>query len=209
VEDIPLERYEKEWEQPLGLPAVGELTARWLEGKGWSPWQCGSPPDEETDSLIPALAEMNRLGYVTNFSQPGDSDTYGRQRAAVEGYCAYPQAECLAALTLRTDLVVITHYPGSRFTTYEMPITEVPCVRDGVEGWRTHTKLAGAAPPDQEWEGIHPRTVLELEQCYVLAIFDPQWGRNDVLWPAILQALHTDPAGCVGSLLTSGWPDED
>ncbi len=122
------------WSQPLDLAELGELTAQWLEGSASSPWYGGSPPDSETAPLVPFLAAMNRRGYVTDWSQPGTLSDAWAQRATVTGYCAEAQAECLASLSLGTDLVVIAHYPGVD-ASYQLPIT-----RDGV---RTHTAMLG------------------------------------------------------------------
>src|ERR1700678_2550864 len=81
------------WASARTLADLGELTAQWLEGgiisqPGYAP---GCGPDEETVPLIPILATLNRAGFVTSGSQPGDAG-YGsegtgwQQRAAVEGF---------------------------------------------------------------------------------------------------------------------------
>lgn len=75
------------WAQPLSLHEVGDLTAQWLEGRGWAPWNTGAPPDLETTDLVPFLAKMNRSGFVTEFSQPGTREGHTAQRATVEGFC--------------------------------------------------------------------------------------------------------------------------
>ncbi|MDQ3275031.1 MAG: hypothetical protein M3Q39_08390 [Actinomycetota bacterium] len=82
------------WYRARSLADLGELTARWLEGgigsrPGYQP-RCG--PDVETRRLIPTLAALNRGGYLTNSSQPGEAPTVGydgrlwSQRAAVSGF---------------------------------------------------------------------------------------------------------------------------
>lgn len=185
--------YER-WTQPLDLPTFGEFTAQWLEGSGWSPWQCGSPADPETAPLVSYLGAMNRGGFVTDFSQPGELGDGWAQRAAVSGYCAEAQAECLASLTLASDLVVIVNYPCGE-ATYEIPVTR--------EGQRTHTILAGHMSHllGDLWEGIHADTVSMLRRCHYVEIFDPQWGRDELLWPSVVAALGRDPGDCAGSLI--------
>jgi hypothetical protein len=70
-------------------------------------------PDVETASLVPVLAELNRAGYVTDFSQPGialDANGNG-QRAAVAGFCSEVMAVRLMDAVCRTDLVVVAGDP--------------------------------------------------------------------------------------------------
>jgi hypothetical protein len=172
---------EQRWSQPLTLQQLAELTARWLEGDGWSPWNTGSPPDSETSALIPHLVSMNRSGYVTTFSQPGVDDPLSAQRAAIDGLCAEDVADRLAGLSLNSDLVVITHYPGVE-ATYEIPIS--------LDESRTFTVCAGASPPDSLWDGMHPETVREIAAAWQVTVIDPQWGREDKLWAAVTDALQ-------------------
>lgn len=113
---------ERRWHEALSLADLGELTAQWLEGAIWSPWYGGSEPDPETGPLVPLLAQMNRAGYVTDFSQPGEVDADWAQRAAVTGYCDADNAERLAALSLRTELIVISQVSWQE-SNYQLPIT--------------------------------------------------------------------------------------
>ena len=180
------------WEGPLDLAALGELAARWLEGSGWNP--CYGDPDDETTPLVPHLAAMNRSGYVTDFSQPGALGDGWAQRAAVTGYCDHAQAECLASLSLGSDLIVIAHYPGGE-ATYELPITQ--------DGGRTFTILPGHTSGEVQelWDGFHEQTVALLSECHYVAVCDPQWGRDDLLWPSVAAALERDARECAGSLI--------
>jgi hypothetical protein len=62
------------WGQARTLADIGELTAQWLEGRiTYLPADLGSAPDSETEALVPVLATVNRMGFVTDFSQPGVS----------------------------------------------------------------------------------------------------------------------------------------
>jgi hypothetical protein len=171
------------WEQSVDLAELGELTALWLEGAIWGPWNGDGPADEETAALVPALAAMNRNGYVTDFSQPGEKDGGWWQRAAVTGCCGEAEADCLAGVSLKSELVVITEFPGTE-QTYELPITQ----DDG----RPHTRLAGRGvfdEPDHLWPGCHPRTWLLLGNSHFVTVCDPRWGRDDLLWPSVVAAL--------------------
>jgi hypothetical protein len=192
---------QQQWEQPLEVAEVGELTAQWLEGLVSAPWQCGEPPHDETASLVPALAAMNRSGYATDFSQRGELTDGWSQRAAVTGYCARAQADCLAALSLESELVVITDPPGDD-GDYQLPITQ--------EDGRASTRLCGHGvldQPDDLWPACHPLTWARLANSYYVAICDPQWGRNDLLWPSVVVALRRDPL-TTGGLIRDDVPDE-
>jgi hypothetical protein len=185
-----------EWSRAESLSDLGELTARWLEGTiVHSPWQGDAPPDVETTPLIPFLAAMNRMGYVTEFSQPAEVKADSAQRAVVSGYCLEGNAERLASLSLETELIVITHYPGMP-ATYEIPITRI--------GNATSTIVPGYLLPDANlwpWDHYHPLLVAEAAASYFVTICDPRWGRNDLLWDASLEALGRDLSECKGALI--------
>ncbi len=110
---------------------------------------------------------MNRHGYATDFSQPGEADGLGTQRASVDGLCNRDCAERLASLSLDTELVVITHYPGVD-AVYEIPITHS-------EG-RTATIAAGHLTVSELWEDMHPQTVEQLAAAYYITVLDPAVG---------------------------------
>jgi hypothetical protein len=190
--DVDDER--ERWYQPLDLAQLGELTARWLEGETWSPWQTGSPPSDETEPLAEALAEMNRLGFVTIESQPGVGDPRWPQRAHVDGLCNEEVADRLAGLSLGSDLVVITHYPRVE-ATYEIPVS--------LEDGRTCTIAAGAMPADGLWADMHAETVRAVADAWQVTVLDPQWGRNDLLWEAVRRALR-DPDATRGRIVILG-----
>jgi len=175
------------WEEPLHLVQVGELTALWLEGKGWAPWNSGTP-DGETVPLVPDLAAMNRAGYLTTCSQPGLGAAPDAQRAMVEGLCSENCADRLASLSLNTELIVITHYPGAD-ATYEIPITQ--------EDGQTFSVAAGAHTRCELWDKIHHDTERRLLTAYNVAVLDPRWGRDDLLWSAVVEVLQR-PEHCGG-----------
>ncbi len=183
------------WTQPLDLATLGELTALWLEGAISTPMY-GGGPDEETAALVPALVAMNRNGYVTDFSQPGEKDSGWWQRAAVSGHCARREADRLAAISLASELIVITEFPGTQ-QIYELPISQ--------DNGRANTRLAGRgyfAEPDDVWDGCHPETWRLLADSYHVAICDPRWGRDDLLWPSAVAALTASedrPGGLIRS----------
>jgi hypothetical protein len=83
------------WQSANTVADLGGLMARWLEGdlKSWPGYQPGYGPDDETRRLIPTLAALNRAGFLTDSSQPGEmgpgfDGAWWSQRAAVSGFVA-------------------------------------------------------------------------------------------------------------------------
>jgi hypothetical protein len=76
------------WRDARSIGELGGAMAGWLEGHVSSWPGCSAGPDEETLPLVPVLARLNRRGFVTTDSQPGDGGETWTQRAAVEGWIA-------------------------------------------------------------------------------------------------------------------------
>lgn len=129
----------RRWQSATTLADLGHLTAAWLEGdiKSQPAYQAGFGADDETTPLIPTLARLNRLGFVTNQSQPGfeglgyDGRLW-RQRAAVSGWVADP--DMVRQLTTLDGLialsgpggrqVTVTTVDGQPYTWFGMPLPE-------------------------------------------------------------------------------------
>jgi len=75
------------WAAAVTLEQLGDLVAQWLEGRiSSAPFNAvEGPPDSETGPLVPVLAQLNRSGFVTEDSQPGEIDGDWAQRAFVTG----------------------------------------------------------------------------------------------------------------------------
>ncbi|URN11353.1 hypothetical protein LUW77_03420 [Streptomyces radiopugnans] len=160
----------KAWAQARTIADLGELTARWLEGRigsqpGYMP-NCG--PDEETTVLVPALAAANRAEFLTTNSQPGSEGrgADGRwwvQRAAVCGFADPPVADRIRRAASRH---------GCRVVEDEV----MPCTtRDGeimtAFGGRMRRRDLAAT-----WKPVSRdayRAVLDARQ---LAVICPDWG---------------------------------
>lgn len=175
------------WRQAGTIPAAGELTARWLEGRSeYQPGTFAPRFDDETRAIAGGLAELNRSGLFTKESQPGVLSEGHAQRAYVTGFCSVESAAALLELSGRTDLVTVAHAPGEASQS-SIPVT----LRDG----DVVTVLGSSEGPvgdDQlrDWaEEANESLALVLADSWYVEVFDPVWGRNGVLLPAVLGAL--------------------
>jgi hypothetical protein len=175
------------WRQAASIPAAGELTARWFEGRSqYQPGTFAPGFDDETRLIAAELAELNRNGLFTKESQPGVLAEGHTQRAYVTGFCSVESAAALLDLSGGTDLVTVAHAPGEA-SQASIPVT----LRDG----EVVTVLGSSEGPvgdDQlrDWsEESSDSLALVLAESWYVEIFDPVWGRNGVLLPAVLRAL--------------------
>jgi hypothetical protein len=181
------------WRQAGSIPAAGELTARWLEGRSeYQPGTFSPGFDEETGAIAGELAALNRTGLFTKESQPGIRAGGQVQRAYVTGFCSVASAAALLELSARTDLVTVAHAPGEASQS-SIPVT----VRDG----EVVTVLGSSEGPvgdDQlrDWaEEANETLALVLADAWYVEVFDPVWGRNGVLLPGLLAALTDSEPG--------------
>ncbi len=198
------------WLATRSLSELGELTASWLEGRiGYLTSGATPQPDDEIWALVPALAAVNRAGFVTDSSQPGQPAGARSpgwiQRAAVTGFCDYDTKNRIAALGLKTDLVALASPPGAEFDLSMTAINARLFKMDWVvrmsgahvcvssNGERGVSHVGGRlddAYIDRVYGGeVHPDGVRALHEAWQVAIVDPVWGRNDLLWPRLVEAL--------------------
>ncbi|MEQ4520933.1 hypothetical protein ABLI39_16405 [Pseudarthrobacter sp. B907] len=178
------------WRQAATIPAAGELTARWLEGRSqYQPGTFTPDIDAETAPIAGLLAELNRNGLFTKESQPGLLDGAGAQRAYVTGFCTSESAGRLLDLSARTEFVTVAHAPG------EMSRASIPVTLQEAE---IVTVLGTSESPIeadqlQDWSAeANEALALVLAESWYVEIFDPVWGRDGVLLPAVLDALTAD-----------------
>lgn len=181
------------WKNARSVADLGQAMADWLEGRirTW-PGYGDTRPDAETTHLIPVLAAANRAGYATTNSQPGIHPERGydgrmwRQRAWVEGWIA--DEALLGRIrreAQRAGITAIAHGPSSRGGNW-IPITEAD---------RDATAAAGDYPGhrriiNSEWRGIGRDALRELRGATHLTLIDPDWGRDNRLWPALANAIR-------------------
>jgi hypothetical protein len=182
------------WQSARTLADLGELTAQWLEGRIASvPGYCGAPA-EETVPLIPVLARLNRAGFVTDCSQPGQTGDGWEQRAAVQGYAAQDVAlriigavaadpelvtiSCPPSMVPRwrygyRDAMTVTRARGRHFTGFGVRIPR----RHIRDGWIGHGMCSREA-------------VKALCEAWQVTVIDPEWGRPDLLWQVLERAIR-------------------
>jgi len=183
------------WYAADSLIALGDCTARWLTGEiRYQPGYGGTTPDDETLPHLADLAAINRAGFVTDCSQPGELWSGGGQRAFLSGFCDEPMTERLRHFLLRTDLVVLAFWPGAE-TSFQLPVT--------VDAHRENTWVGGTSTfRDLEHyyaDDLSPRALSALVEAWQVTVVDPVWGRDDLLFSAVLYAVTasgpiTDPS---------------
>jgi hypothetical protein len=170
------------WAQAGGLADLGVLMARWLESDiTYQPAYCGPVPEDETTDLIPVLAAVNRAGLVTDFSQPGQPLVGGcAQRAAVGGFCDEQMLSELIRATFGTELVLMYFAPNS------VSEARVVVTLDAGEEFTWLGRIETAEDiADAYAEDLAPAGVHGLAEAWQVHLFDPVWGRNDLLWPLL------------------------
>ncbi|WP_374778708.1 hypothetical protein OG756_42150 (plasmid) [Streptomyces sp. NBC_01310] len=183
------------WRSADNLQELGHLVASWLIGDlaslvGYQP-NCG--PDEETQHLIPVLVAVNRLGFVTDSSQPGESGfgvdgQWWEQRAAVSGLVDDPELrDRLVAAAEVAGLTVVQHDMTPRRHAEGFPVTR--CTGT------VHTRFGRFLPVRDlrtVWqpEIIGRRVFDKVAAAWQLTLVDPEWGRDDVLWEALAEVVR-------------------
>lgn len=178
------------WSRAKSLQDLGELTVQWLEGKLKWHFSQFAEPDAETSEISGHLLQINRLGLLTEFSQPAEilNDGSG-QRACISGFSDEATAKKLATLNLHTDLLVFIFEPGSLFSQkpygYQIPVT--------VEEYHPFTwcgSVSGYEMESFEELGLLGTDALTsiAESWYVIAI-DTKWGRKSYLWDNLVKTL--------------------
>jgi hypothetical protein len=179
------------WASARTLADLGELTAQWLEGGITSIPGYSGGPDEETEPLTPVLAACNRAGFVTIVSQPGEEPELGydgqiwTQRAALEGFASTDTLEALRRHTAGTRLILTAVPTGRPEPTWE---TQIPVTLDGDQENTWFGSLLAHGDIENAETGYsicHPDAVAVLLSSWQVTVIDPEWGRNDILWPAL------------------------
>ncbi len=194
------------WRQATTLPAAGELTARWLEGASqYQPGTLTARIDAETAPIAVELARVNRSGFFTKESQPGVDVAGLKQRQYLTGYADPETAVHLLRLSAASDIVAMVHAPGEP-SQVSVPVT--------VQGGDVVTVLGVNESPIEEAElrdwaaESNDSLALLLASSWFVELFDPVWGREDHLLPAVLAALVDPLHGPLNSVAGPVQPDQ-
>jgi hypothetical protein len=134
----------------------------------------------------------DRAGYVTTVSQPGEEPAPGydgrlwTQRAAVQGFASADAIAGLRPCTAGTPLIVLVTGPADSIERGQESRIPVTLAGDQENTWFGSHLDRGDIEDDQAGYGIcHPGAIEALCAAWQVTIIDPEWGRNDVLWPAL------------------------
>jgi len=158
------------WQRARSFADLCELAARFVEGRessfpGWG----AAALDAESEPLVPALAALNRAGYLTLASQPGTLRGVDgcEQRAFASGFCRAADARALGGRS---------YLRGARSRA---------AVAVSRKAGRARV-LAGHNAREEELEifrdVLGASALAELERCAYWSIWDPVWGREEWLW---------------------------
>ncbi|MEV0580896.1 hypothetical protein [Streptomyces sp. NPDC050392] len=185
----------RRWRSAENLQDLGSLVASWLIGDITSQpgYQPNYGPDEETQPLLPVLVAVNRLGFVTDQSQPGSAG-YGydhhwwEQRAAVSGLVDDPKLrDRLVAAAEVAGLTVVQHDMTPRRHAEGIPVTRcLGSVRTAFGRFMTVRDLRTVWQPEM----IGRRTFDKVAAAWQITLIDPEWGREDVLWAALAEVVR-------------------
>lgn len=180
------------WKELEHIRGARELTAVWLEGKStFYPGYLSPTPAKETKLITDELVALNHAGLWTTGSQPGihEGSEGLRQRNYVGGYVHIDVARSLQALLHHTDLVYLF---GGGEARCSIPVS---AKNDYAYTWLG--RFENLDDTDY-FEFLARNTNLDFaahirSEAVEIQVFDPVWGRNDVLFPALLDILAKIP----------------
>jgi hypothetical protein len=191
---------QRRWRAATTLAELGELTACWLERRLASQpgYERNCGPDDETRELVPVLAAANRAGYATISSQPafaplvGYDDAVWAQRAAVSGFAEPALAHRITTAAVAAGLVVIQH---ASVHDHGADDGLVVTTRAGepYTWFGRHLSLDDLATI---YAGCSSAAIDAVADAVQLTVVDPDWERNDLLWPLLAQVV--DPTARAG-----------
>lgn len=177
----------KLWQSAKTFSELCDLTGQFINNDiDFMPAYFEAGVAEETNPLVPSLVELNKSGFMTIDSQPGEKDEDWQQRAFVDGFAMKDTALKLAALTLSTDLFVGA-FPPENSSGISIPVV----IRDfKPHAWGGFSQFEAL----ENFEGICSADAMsELSQAWFVTIIDLQWGRQNYLWEK-LDKVFTDPS---------------
>lgn len=169
------------WKSAETFEQLCELTAKFIEGKSPFCPSYGGAADPETQSLVPYLAALNRSGFMTESSQPGEETESYKQRSYVDGYARETTAKQIARMSLYIDLHIVV-YPVGQAIGSQTPVTVSDFHPFTWSGFFTGEEVEFYA---QEFPNV--QTILE--PLWGVSVIDLVWGRQDYLWENLTREL--------------------
>ncbi|MFT4649531.1 MAG: hypothetical protein ACI9X4_002771 [Glaciecola sp.] len=176
----------KRWRNATSFQDLCRLTVEFLDGDlpafpGWM----AADIDEETDDWVPELAAANERGLLTTASQPGACPALSHdglpwsQRAFVVGFASAALVE-----ELRTQI------EGSRLRLFDFGPQEsggdpMPAARHGDREYLHVGTGEGPAELEVFAHRVGPEALQALSETRYVCLIDPEWGRDDLLWPIL------------------------
>lgn len=162
------------WKSARNMGDLGELVVAWLYGEIEQTPGHGGPPCDETIPLADFLTVINRGGFVTENSQLAET---WEGRTWNTWVCGFASDETLAKIRAAAEGTPLT-VEACRGRVHECRNRRVflqPCARRDVTSF---------------WADACPDAAGELWTTWWVHVEDPQPGRNDLLWPALVTALE-------------------
>jgi hypothetical protein len=174
------------WKSAKGFKDLCELSAQWCEGKFEDTLTYLGKPAVESEAILPTLANCNRAGFFTTFSQPGDGNPIdgNAQRATIHGYADEDLARRLYALGLETGLLVLAFPPGFDNDT------NIPITVNGFQIFTWHGMTDGQPEKEDYRNQLTKEAYHSLLTSWQVIIIDTEWGRDDLLWNSLLEVIE-------------------
>lgn len=178
------------WKNARSWDNLCSLMARWCEGKiEWCPTH--DARESETEDIAPALAALNRAGFLTSRSKPGMGptdlpDTDPRypgtlsQRAAVEGFAPAAVVRRLEEAVEGTRLVIAVRplHPGWKGSVLDdVVVAELKCEPQFRMGQHFSTKEI-----EPVWDVLRDDLYGQILAAYQVFVYDPNYGPHTLLW---------------------------
>lgn len=137
--------------------------------------------------ILSRLVQLNRMGLVTTASQPGQIDEDGGAwRAYFAGLCLGHTAKAIVEFLARTDLVTVLFLPGDKSEAL-IPVSVHEDGSDDGGGWLGNVDVGWEV---DRYRNGNPELDEHLDQTCFIQVFDPVWGRDEALWPTLVEALE-------------------
>lgn len=177
------------WQSARTLDDLGERGALWIEGKISEQPAYQGTTDIESGEMVPVLAALNRIGYMTTQSQaafdgPGFDGARWVQRAAVEGFAGRDLAQRIwdeAPLNLHVIDLCDDHLPRVRISSRYA----VNCTwrnREPRTSFGHHLSRRHIRAPHVGYGILDEAAQDALCSAHQVTVIDLEPGREDLLW---------------------------